>query len=509
MSEPALPPVNVKTIARVALALVALASAGILILTFGPLRDRTPDSPIAGAGDPQRSAPAGTVAKTPPGDASGGTAAPGNMASGSKTPGEAVPGGAIPGEAAPGAAASGNTADESSRRAAASSGAAAGVDAPSFDVVRVEPNGEAVIGGRARPNTAIELVMTPAGGATPATEPRVLQRAVTDASGLFAMTNGPLPPGAHVMSLRVRAPHGAWSPSRQSVSVTIQPPGPPLVALLTPDRPTVLISSPDQGRDAAGTARGQGAQDAAAGPDGQNGAAAGAETAARTAQTARISQVETDDDGRLFVVGSARPGATVRLYLNDALLASGVASASGAIEFALQSPLPAGDYRVRLDMVDPATGAVLSRAEAPWENVRAATADGATDEQAKGEQAKGEQTGGGQAKHAQTGARALEKAPRTGKKPSQDAIRAVQVRTHVVARGDTLWSISRRTYQLGSRYTTIYDANQDQITDANRIYPGQVFVLPGKDPAARPDQGGAAPGHGGAPAKGGAPGERH
>ncbi len=498
MSEPALPPVNVKTIARVALALVALASAGILILTFGPLRDRTPDSPIAGAGDPQRSAPAGTVAKTPPGDASGGTAAPGNMASGSKPPG-----GAVSGEAIPGAAASGNTADEASRRVAASSGAAAGVDAPSFDVVRVEPNGEAVIGGRARPNTAIELVMTPAGGATPATEPRVLQRAVTDASGLFAMTNGPLPPGAHVMSLRVRAPHGAWSPSRQSVSVTIQPPGPPLVALLTPDRPTVLISSPDQGRDAAGTARGQGAQDAAARPDGQSGAAVGAETAARTAQTARISQVETDDDGRLFVVGSARPGATVRLYLNDALLASGVASASGAIEFALQSPLPAGDYRVRLDMVDPATGAVLSRAEAPWENVRAATADGAT-----GEQAKGEQTGGGQAKPAQAGVRALEKAPRTGKKPSQDAIRAVQVRTHVVARGDTLWSISRRTYQLGSRYTTIYDANQDQITDANRIYPGQVFVLPGKDPAARPDQGGAAPTHGGAPAKGGTPGER-
>ena len=160
MSEPALPPVNVKTIARVALALVALASAGILILTFGPLRDRTPDSPIAGADDPQRSAPAGTVAKTPPGDASGGTAAPGNMASGSKTPGEATPGeaapgGAIPGEAAPGAAASGNTADEASRRVTASSGAAAGVYAPSFDVVRVEPNGEAVIGGRARPNTAI------------------------------------------------------------------------------------------------------------------------------------------------------------------------------------------------------------------------------------------------------------------------------------------------------------------------------------------------------------------
>jgi len=502
MSEPALPPVNVKTIARVALALVALASAGILILTFGPLRDRTPDSPVAGAGDPQRSAPAGPMAKAPPDDASGGAVVPGDAAPKNTAPETTASGATAPGAATPpGASAPGSAADETSRLAAAS-GDAAEAAAPSFDVVRVEPNGEAVIGGRARPNTAIELVMTPAGGASPATEPRVLQRAVTDASGLFAMTNGPLPPGAHVISLRVRAPHGAWLPSRQSVSVTIQPPRPPLVALLTPDRPTVLISSPEQGRDATAV-RGQGAQDAAAGPGGLEGTA-GAEAAPRAAQTARISQVETDDDGRLFVVGSARPGATVRLYLNDALLASGVASAAGAIEFALQSPLPVGDYRVRLDMVDPATGAVLSRAEAPWENVRAAAADGTTGDQAKDSQIKRGQTG------AHTG---KEERP-AGKKPSHDAIRAVPVRTHVVARGDTLWSISRRTYHLGSRYTTIYDANQDQITDANRIYPGQVFVLPEKGQAAQrpqaaqppqavqPRQGGAAPANDGKAGKG-------
>ncbi|GHE67147.1 hypothetical protein GCM10019059_28640 [Camelimonas fluminis] len=459
MSEPALPPVNVKTIARVALALVALASAGILILTFGPLRDRGSHSPVAGAGDPQPFSQAGPAAKAPSGDASGATAVPGERTG---------PTGGAP------------------RQAVAPQGDAAGTaapgGAPSFDVVRVEPNGEAVIGGRARPDAAIELVMTEAGGAAPAAEPRVLQRAVTDASGLFAMTNGPLPPGAHVLSLRVKAPDGTWTASRQTVSVTIQPPKPPLVALLAPDRPTVLISSPEQkpamagAKDAEAKNPGSGDGDRAGPPASPNGAAGGATSAAR------ISQVETDDGGRLFVVGSARPGATVRLYLNDALLASGVASASGVIEFALQSSLPAGDYRVRLDMVDPATGAVLSRAEAPWENVHATVSGGA----------------GRQAKDGQ--------AASVAKKPSQDAIQAVPVRTHVVARGDTLWSISRRTYQLGSRYTTIYDANQDQITDANRIYPGQVFVLPEKDPTARPRAGDAAPG-GPSPDHGVRPGE--
>ncbi|MGH1589624.1 LysM peptidoglycan-binding domain-containing protein [Methylobacterium phyllosphaerae] len=47
-------------------------------------------------------------------------------------------------------------------------------------------------------------------------------------------------------------------------------------------------------------------------------------------------------------------------------------------------------------------------------------------------------------------------------------------------RGDNLWTISRRTYGEGERYTLIYDANQDQVRDPDLIYPGQVLVLPDK-----------------------------
>ncbi len=59
------------------------------------------------------------------------------------------------------------------------------------------------------------------------------------------------------------------------------------------------------------------------------------------------------------------------------------------------------------------------------------------------------------------------------------------VSTAKVIRGDNLWSISRRAYGRGLRYTVIFDANQGQIRDPNRIYPGQVFVLPGEGPQAR------------------------
>ncbi|MBE0692045.1 MAG: LysM peptidoglycan-binding domain-containing protein, partial [Aquamicrobium sp.] len=34
----------------------------------------------------------------------------------------------------------------------------------------------------------------------------------------------------------------------------------------------------------------------------------------------------------------------------------------------------------------------------------------------------------------------------------------------------------------GIRYSTIYLANQDQIRDPNRIWPGQVFTLPSETP---------------------------
>lgn len=54
----------------------------------------------------------------------------------------------------------------------------------------------------------------------------------------------------------------------------------------------------------------------------------------------------------------------------------------------------------------------------------------------------------------------------------------------IIRRGDNLWSIARRVYGHGMRYTTIYQANRGQIRNPNLIYPGQVFALPTQnDPA--------------------------
>lgn len=55
---------------------------------------------------------------------------------------------------------------------------------------------------------------------------------------------------------------------------------------------------------------------------------------------------------------------------------------------------------------------------------------------------------------------------------------APSVRYYTVVKGDTLWGISRRYYGNGIYWQKIYNANRDQISNPNLIYPGQRFVIP-------------------------------
>lgn len=50
--------------------------------------------------------------------------------------------------------------------------------------------------------------------------------------------------------------------------------------------------------------------------------------------------------------------------------------------------------------------------------------------------------------------------------------------TYTVKSGDCLWNISKAVYGDGSKYTKIYDANKDKITNPNLIYPNQVLTIP-------------------------------
>ena len=66
----------------------------------------------------------------------------------------------------------------------------------------------------------------------------------------------------------------------------------------------------------------------------------------------------------------------------------------------------------------------------------------------------------------------------TKKKVSSSSRSKSAKRTYTVKKGDCLWNIAKKFYGKGSLYTKIYDANTKKIANPNRIYVGQVLVIP-------------------------------
>tara|TARA_R110002096_G_scaffold5508_4_gene25724 strand:- start:7528 stop:7974 length:447 start_codon:yes stop_codon:yes gene_type:complete len=53
-----------------------------------------------------------------------------------------------------------------------------------------------------------------------------------------------------------------------------------------------------------------------------------------------------------------------------------------------------------------------------------------------------------------------------------------KVEYYEVVSGDTLGGIAKKFYGKASKYTTIFEANRDILSDPNKIYPGQKIRIP-------------------------------
>nr|CAA6823337.1 MAG: FIG00904084: hypothetical protein [uncultured Thiotrichaceae bacterium] len=49
---------------------------------------------------------------------------------------------------------------------------------------------------------------------------------------------------------------------------------------------------------------------------------------------------------------------------------------------------------------------------------------------------------------------------------------------YVIEKGDSMWKIAEKAYGNGSKYTAIFDANREVITDPDLIFPGQKIRIP-------------------------------
>ncbi len=146
-----------------------------------------------------------------------------------------------------------------------------------------------------------------------------------------------------------------------------------------------------------------------------------------------LDTIDYDRDGRVSIGGQARPGSDVLVYLDNGLVGRTRADREGRWTLTPDRLFGPGHYDLRADQVG-ADGKVSGRAEVAFD--RAAIAETAA------------------------GGKAV-----------------------VVLPGNNLWTIARRSYGEGPRYTLIFQANEAQIRDPNLIYPGQIFLLPNGEPS--------------------------
>ncbi|MBD9447611.1 MULTISPECIES: LysM peptidoglycan-binding domain-containing protein [unclassified Rhizobium] len=440
---------------------------------------------------------------------------------------------------------------------------------PTFDVLRVEPDGSTVIAGSAVPNSKLEIL----------DGDKVVATTDVGPTGDFvAVLDNPLSAGDHQLVLRATGKDGKASTSEEVATVSVPTDGKnsELLAMVSkPGTASRVITAPKPDTQVA--------SNGSTAPSSSDAASAPAGAGPTTANDVMVSAVEIEGD-KIFVAGMAKASANVVAYADDQLIGKAKAGPDGHFVVDGVMPLSVGDHKIRVDVLNDA-GKVAVRASVNFnrpegnqvtvaaqsvkpnggsaagtvpldestlgklkndaakafsllnglfadgkipgvEELAAArsatefalraivefrtaadatadvrqqastTAQAAADAlsmlQALPKDAKSVgdalgKLGAGIAQlTAPSTAPAAPNAPATneiagdqgGPTTIEQAPLAPSNETVIIRRGDTLWQISRRVYGAGVRYTTIYVANEDKITNPDRILPGQIFGLP-------------------------------
>lgn len=208
---------------------------------------------------------------------------------------------------------------------------------PTFDVVRVNRKGEAVLAGRATPNA--EVIISNRG--------QEIGKVTADHRGEWVwVSETPFPPGDLELSLSSRLGDGE--------------------AVLSEE--VVVMILPQSDRDIAGRAAeepgnalilktrrdGTGASQLLQSPSGETGDIA-----------LSLDVVDYDSSGRIQLGGRAVPRVSLRVYLDNALLGETVAGDDGHWSLTPDHDVAPGVYSLRLDQIS-SEGRVVARVELPF-----------------------------------------------------------------------------------------------------------------------------------------------
>jgi nucleoid-associated protein YgaU len=388
---------------------------------------------------------------------------------------------------------------------------------PRFDLLRVEPDGSIVIAGSAIPGSSIDIL----------SGSKVIGSEKVGDSGDFAVVlEDRLAPGDYQIVLRSTGPGALTlnsvetaivsipSDPRGQVLALVQQPGAPSklitapaaektpeaaasVAPATPEKPAEVAVAPPPAADAAKPAE---TEVTAAKPAAEPAKPAVSSIPATPSAVVVVEAVEIEGR-KVFVAGSAPANASLRAYANAILLGDAKASPDGRFLIETERDLPVGDYVIRVDLLSKDGSKVLARAAVPFQREEGETVAAVApvspatpstpaaepvmpvkpSQPASVEQA-------GPAATSVDPSSAESKAASPADAPAQPPVAPEMTAPKleasasgvIIRRGDTLWRISKRVYGRGTRYSTIYVANQDQIQNPNKIWPGQVFRVPDK-----------------------------
>lgn len=208
---------------------------------------------------------------------------------------------------------------------------------PSFDVVRVNPDGDAVIAGRAAPGSAISVFDNGKPIGTLNADPR---------GEWVLVPEKPFAPGNHEITLQAQNGEQELLRSKDSVVVVVPEPGKDIAGRPAGRSQPLALLVP---RDGSGPAK------VLQKPDPEGGI---------SDKELSLDVVDYDEKGNISLAGRAKPGTEVVVYVDNTLLGRTKAKDGGAWEMAPDHHVEPGLYRLRVDQIEGEK--VTARVELPF-----------------------------------------------------------------------------------------------------------------------------------------------
>jgi hypothetical protein len=215
--------------------------------------------------------------------------------------------------------------------------------APEFDIVRVNPTGEAVIAGRASPGSEVTVMSgdQPIGTAT-----------ADERGDWVVLPEQRLQPGNHELSAVARMPDHEPMESADVVVVVVPEPQKDIAGEKTEATGQALaLAVPREGEGRATVLQAPGASREGIGDN-----------------NLFLDSVDYGEKGDVSIGGRADPGADLQVYLDNRLLGTAEANPEGHWQLTPEQNVSEGLHDLRVDQVGEG-GTVVARVETPFQRM--------------------------------------------------------------------------------------------------------------------------------------------